>query len=98
MISDFVVVLGSEMPGPASTLYCLFSFFVCFRSRVVSVFYYDVVSLYMMLCFNISSDIDECKLYGCPSSMACINTIGSFTCDCGSGRQYDVAQKTCVGN
>ena len=52
----------------------------------------------MMLCFNLSSDIDECKLYVCPSSVACINTIGSFTCDCGSGRQYDVAQKICVGN
>ncbi len=29
--------------------------------------------------------------------MACINTFGSFTCDCGDGKQYDVTTKTCIG-
>ena len=29
--------------------------------------------------------------------MACINTFGSFTCDCGDGKQYDLQAKKCIG-
>ena len=53
--------------------------------------------LNVSFCF-IGSDVDECKSSVCPSSMSCINTFGSFTCDCGSGQQYDAIKKKCIGN
>ena len=60
----------------------------------------DIVcsSLLKLLCCFISSDVDECKSSVCPSSLPCINTFGSFTCDCGSGQQYNATEKKCIGN
>lgn len=75
---------------------------VCSPSRLCSfaIFLWFCLSfsLKLKLCCFIASDVDECKSSVCPSSMACINTFGSFTCDCGSGQQYNAARKKCIGN
>lgn len=43
-------------------------------------------------------DIDECVggTAGCPSQSTCMNTIGSFTCNCNSG--YRKVADICEGN
>ncbi|PIK56741.1 putative fibrillin-2 isoform X3, partial [Apostichopus japonicus] len=45
---------------------------------------------------NVYSDIDECKMF--PSECIdgdCINTDGSFRCECGQGRRLDQTGKIC---
>jgi len=49
------------------------------------------------MCFIIE-DIDECKAI--PKACGhgrCINTIGSFKCECGKGKVIDTNTNTCVG-
>lgn len=46
-----------------------------------------------------SSDVNECDSDDvCPLHMKCINTFGSYTCDCTSGKEYNAVDKTCIGN
>ena len=43
-------------------------------------------------------DIDECsdpQVHGCQHT--CVNTIGSFYCDCDPGYTLDTNGKTCTG-
>ena len=47
---------------------------------------------YKILCYGpsnlLSRDIDECatgNAHGCGPTQMCFNTIGSYTCGCGSG-------------
>ena len=43
------------------------------------------------------TDIDECSegISGC--SQLCINTIGSYSCNCQSGYQFGIDNHTCLG-
>ena len=43
------------------------------------------------------SDIDECSAGTDNCSQLCINTIGSFTCDCDDGYELDTDDVTCNG-
>ena len=43
------------------------------------------------------ADIDECTEGISQCNQLCINTIGSFTCDCISGFIIDVDGRTCDG-
>ena len=50
--------------------------------------------------FDISfQDVDECNtgVHNCPSNEACINTEGTYRCDCGPGREWDSNTKHCKG-
>ena len=42
-------------------------------------------------------DIDECDLSTDNCDQVCLNTIGSFSCDCGSGYDLDGDGTTCNG-
>lgn len=46
---------------------------------------------------NCNNDVDECTttLDACPGGQICINTIGSYTCNCPSG--YSKVNGTCIG-
>lgn len=43
-------------------------------------------------------DVDECEeeTYDCPDYSICVNTTGSYTCDCISGYELDVLTQSCV--
>lgn len=43
-------------------------------------------------------DIDECEeeTYDCPDYSMCVNTSGSYTCDCISGYELDILTQSCV--
>lgn len=43
-------------------------------------------------------DVDECEeeTYDCPDYSMCVNTTGSYTCDCISGYELDVLTQSCV--
>lgn len=51
--------------------------------------------MYNFLLFII--DIDECKTPGICMNGHCINTEGSFRCDCPSGLAVGVDGRVCVG-
>ena len=53
---------------------------------------------YSLILFLLSTDIDECRAI--PKLCAggtCINTIGSYHCDCGPGRKAHPTLQKCVG-
>ena len=43
------------------------------------------------------ADINECTAgtYTCPTNTGCVNTIGSYTCQCVAG--YEASGNICVG-
>ncbi len=42
------------------------------------------------------SDENECTNNACGSSANCLNTIGSFSCQCYSGAVYDAMSQACL--
>ena len=45
-------------------------------------------------------DYDECANpadYSCVGNQQCINTVGSYTCNCSIGYQFNVTQQQCIG-
>ncbi len=48
-------------------------------------------------CLFISVDIDECSSNNGGCSQICINTMGSFFCDCNAGYSLDGEGRTCNG-
>ena len=50
-------------------------------------------------CMSVVADINECeKLQGlCKGGGVCVNTEGSFTCQCPAGMELDAAGTTCLG-
>lgn len=51
----------------------------------------------MLSCF---SDIDECSMdkQACDSTQNCVNTIGSYLCECRIGFNLDPVTGACTGN
>lgn len=49
--------------------------------------------------FNAKTDIDECTMdkTACDSNQNCINTLGSFRCECKTGFTMDKVVNACVG-
>lgn len=49
------------------------------------------------LCVGVCTDVDECELslHNCQPSQECINTLGTFTCQCPDG--YSKIGQECVG-
>lgn len=54
---------------------------------------YDILKLFIMFW----TDIDECELdmHDCQPSQECINTVGTYTCQCPDG--YNKIGIECVG-
>ena len=60
---------------------------------------YSYCSNTLLLQYHLSVDIDECGTNngGCPEDMMCINTQGSYECDCRPGLTLDSDGVTCTG-
>lgn len=43
------------------------------------------------------ADIDECQQNNGGCSDSCINTLGSFYCECDTGHKLNTDKATCVG-
>ena len=53
--------------------------------------------IFVIIIYNLLSDVDECTLgiNGCNQN--CVNTEGSYLCSCFAGYHLMSNQKTCVG-
>ena len=57
----------------------------------------QVLSLYIFSQLNNILDVDECMRKGiCPGK--CLNTLGSYECECGAGLRKGSVKNTCEGN
>ena len=45
----------------------------------------------------LKADVDECKLGTHECNQICVNTVGSFMCDCYPGFILDINEYTCNG-
>lgn len=55
---------------------------------------------YIIFSSSILVDYNECSNpvdYPCVGNQVCINTVGSYTCNCSIGYQFNVSQQQCVG-
>ena len=45
-------------------------------------------------------DVDECSTgsHTCSSDGACVNTVGTYSCDCGPGFKWNSNKGQCQGN
>lgn len=46
------------------------------------------------------TDVDECvseRLHNCSSGLSCVNTPGSFVCECSPGSAYNPETDVCQG-
>lgn len=90
--------------GGALCIGCMYFFCNCF-SRVSRVLWsdYQVVNFfsvqwYVVLYFSSSSDVDECSSnITNPCQFTCINTLGSYKCDCPVGYHLSADGKKCQG-
>ena len=58
----------------------------------------DTAHLKCMLIIVLSTDIDECNgTNPCAPNGNCVNTNGSFTCNCSSGYELDRSGQSCSG-
>lgn len=76
------------------------------ESQTVSIYLHIQLVCNMYICFNISSvftgacaDIDECSMYPdlCKGGGSCVNTPGSFVCQCAPGLVLDPTGMMCIG-
>lgn len=51
-----------------------------------------------MLTKNGFIDVDECAERPCDTSELCVNTPGSFKCQCKNGFKLDSVTNACTGN
>jgi len=52
-------------------------------------------NVYLLFCVI---DVDECSDPSvCPAPISCINTVGSYKCDCGIGFMFNAEDQRCVG-
>lgn len=64
----------------------------------VALLYISVASSKLDI-FFLSSDADECALFGeevCKGGF-CLDTVGSYECYCKTGQDYDLAKLECRG-
>ena len=81
----------------AETLQSFQSFLVC-HHRSINYYYNLLFLLISYFAFLSFEDIDECEDSDiCPTPTNCINTPGSFVCDCGQGFSYHSASRSCKG-
>ena len=56
---------------------------------------FGTIEIPNLICFVYNTDVDECKRGTNNCSQLCINTVGSYTCDCILGFQLDSDGRAC---
>ncbi|EDV19078.1 uncharacterized protein TRIADDRAFT_62471, partial [Trichoplax adhaerens] len=57
------------------------------------------ISSYVVQSVNVT-DYNECNNpqdYSCVGNQQCINTVGSYTCNCSTGYQFNASLQLCIG-
>ena len=56
-----------------------------------------VPAVCVCVCVCVCVDVDECRQAGLCAHGSCINTVGSYRCQCESGYKPVPTQQACVG-
>ena len=68
-----------------------FIFFFFFQLK--QMFHFDLTYLFIIADIDECSDDEHLRCHG--NNATCINTLGSYQCECDDG--YDLSDNTCVG-
>lgn len=61
-------------------------------------FYTEILYVLSISDFSLPADINECEVFpGVCTNGRCVNTQGSFRCECAAGLTLDSSGRTCVG-
>ena len=70
----------------------------CANQDTMAVFSVLVSKFFLKFLLFYYSDINECNLNISGCSQECVNTVGSYYCDCDNGYLLDSDNHTCTGN
>ena len=59
--------------------------------------YYALLGIYHIIYIELYLDVNECTVDNGGCEGTCVNTFGSFHCECGDGLKISSNNKTCQG-